>query len=99
MTDDEWVAGWVRTLGVRFGGDALHEVDENGDLLEDDTLLLLMNAHTEPVDFQLPGGDGVSWEVLVDTCAPDGRSTARHEAGSRVPICDRALLLLRRPSG
>jgi isoamylase len=99
MTDDEWDAGWVRTLGVRFGGDALHEVDDNGDLVVDDTLLLLMNAHTEPVDFRLPGGDGVVWDVLVDTCAPDGRSDARHEAGSVVPICDRGLLLLRRPSG
>jgi hypothetical protein len=40
-------------MGVRFAGDALHEVDEDGDLLEDDTLLLLLNAHTEAVDFQL----------------------------------------------
>jgi isoamylase len=99
MTDEEWDAGWVRTLGVRFAGDALSEVDENGDLVEDDTLLLLMNAHTEPVDFRLPGDDGVVWDVLVDTCAQDGRSDARLEAGSVVPICDRGLLLLRRPSG
>jgi isoamylase len=99
MTDREWDADWVRTMGVRFAGDALHETDENGDLLEDDTLLLLLNAHTGPVDFQLPGDAGVMWEVLVDTCSPDGRSTARHAAGTSVPICDRALLLLRRPSG
>jgi isoamylase len=99
MTDQEWDADWVRTMGVRFAGDALHEVDENGDLLEDDTLLLLLNAHTEAIDFRLPGDEGVIWDVLVDTCSPDGRSDARHEAGAIVPICDRALLLLRRPSG
>jgi hypothetical protein len=35
----------------------------------------------------------------VDTCKPDGRSDARHQAGAVVPICDRGLMLLRRPSG
>jgi isoamylase len=99
MTDEEWGEGWVRTLGVRFGGDALGEVDENGDLLEDDTLLLLLNAHSEAVEFTLPGGESVMWDVLVDTCASDGRSDARHAAGSAVTLHDRALLLLRRPSG
>jgi isoamylase len=99
MTDEEWDAGWVRTMGVRLAGDALHEVDENGDLLEDDTLLLLLNAHTEAVPFTLPGEEGVVWEVLVDTCAPDGRSTERHAAGAVIELCDRTLMLLSRPSG
>jgi isoamylase len=98
MTDDEWDTGWARTLGVRLAGDALGEVDENGDLLEDDTLLLLMNAHHESVPFRLPGGDGVIWDVLVDTTAADGRSAAKHGAGSTLELRDRSLLLLRRPS-
>jgi isoamylase len=99
MTDHEWNAGWVRTLGVRLAGDALGEVDENGDLLQDDTLLLLLNAHTEPVRFTLPGEPGVVWEVLVDTVAEDGRSTEQHLAGAGVTLLDRTLMLLRRPSG
>jgi isoamylase len=98
MTDDEWNAGWVRTLGVRFGGDALGEVDENGDLREDDTLLLLLNAHTEAVEVRLPGEPGMVWDVLVDTCTTDGRSDATHDAGACIQLCDRALMLLRRPS-
>ncbi|HSJ07133.1 MAG TPA: glycogen debranching protein GlgX [Longimicrobiales bacterium] len=99
MTDAEWHAGWVRTMGVRLAGDALVEVDEDGDLMYDDTLLLLLNAHTGAVDFRLPGEPGVVWEVLVDTSATDGRSTDRHDAGSTIPLCDRSLMLLRRPSG
>lgn len=99
MTDEEWDAGWVRTLGVRFGGDALGEVGEDGELLEDDTLLLLMNAHVEDVPFRLPGRAGMTWEVVVDTTSPDGRSEARHEAGATVRLRDRSLMLLRRPSG
>jgi isoamylase len=99
MSDAEWEAGWVRALGVCFAGDALGEVDEHGALLEDDTLLLLLNAHTEPVPFRLPGGEDRVWEVLVDTGAPDGRSDARYAAGAVVQLCDRGLLLLWRPSG
>jgi isoamylase len=99
MSDNEWDADWTRTLGVRFAGDALGEVDANGELLEDDTLLLLMNAHTEPVPFRLPGADGVVWDVLVDTAREDGRSDARCHAGAVVLLCDRGLMLLRRPSG
>jgi isoamylase len=99
MSDAEWDSGWVRALAVRFGGDALAEVDDNGDILEDDTLLLMMNAHTEAVTFKLPGQRGIIWDVLVDTAAPTGRSDARHEAGSVVRVSDRGLMLLRRPVG
>ncbi|HSJ24653.1 MAG TPA: glycogen debranching protein GlgX [Longimicrobiales bacterium] len=98
MDDREWSEGWVRTVGVRFGGDALGEMGEDGELLRDDTLLLLMNAHVEPVPFTLPGEDQIVWEVVVDTTAADGRSDASHDAGSVVTIQDRALMLLRRPS-
>jgi isoamylase len=99
MTDEEWEAHWGRTLGVRLAGDALHEMDENGEFVEDDTLLLLLNAHTEPVDFRLPGEPGIVWDVLVDTCSTDGRSDARHDSGTVLPLAERSLLLLRRPSG
>jgi isoamylase len=99
MTDREWESGWVRTLGVRLAGDALGEVGEDGELEQDDTFLLLVNSHTEPVDFTLPGLDGVEWEVVVDTTVADGRSDARYASGAPVCLCDRALLLLRRPSG
>jgi isoamylase len=99
MSDDEWNADWVRTLAVRFGGDALGEVGENGELLRDDTLLLIMNAHADVVPFTLPGQNGVVWEVLVDTTAANGRSDCRHDAGSAVAVPARTLLLLSRPSG
>jgi isoamylase len=99
MSDEEWSAGWVRTLGVRFGGDALAEMDQDGHILQDDTLLLLMNAHVEAVPFKLPGEKGITWEVLVDTQQRSGRSDAWHAAGETIMLPDRTLMLLRRPSG
>jgi isoamylase len=100
MTDEEWAAGWNRVLGVMLAGDALGEVDENGDLVVDDTLLLLMNANTGPVEFRLPPHEGGRWEVLVDTSRPDGVQTGEvHAPGAVAALPDRSLLLLRALNG
>jgi isoamylase len=97
MTDREWEVGWTRTLAVMLGGDALGEVDTEGRLLKDDTLLILMNAHTDAVAFRLPGSQHDEWEQVVDTAreAPGPRST--HKGGSKVQLADRSLRLLRLP--
>ncbi|HEX2166745.1 MAG TPA: glycogen debranching protein GlgX [Longimicrobiales bacterium] len=96
MTDAEWRAGWNRALSVMLAGDALGEVDEEGNLVVDDTLLLLLNAHTEPVQFKLPAHNGGRWEVLVDTSRPDGVETGEvHTSADAVSLPDRSLRLLR----
>jgi glycogen operon protein len=98
MTDAEWAAGWNRAMGVMLAGDALGEVDEAGSLVVDDTLLLLLNAHTQPVDFTIPAHHGGSWEVLIDTAKSEGvEKGSSHAAGSVVTLSDRSLLLLRLP--
>ncbi|MGH7447974.1 MAG: glycogen debranching protein GlgX, partial [Longimicrobiales bacterium] len=95
MTDEEWGAGWNRAMGVMLAGDALGEVDEDGNLVVDDTLLLLLNAHTEPVRFRLPAHNGGRWEVLIDTSRPDGIETREgYPPGAVVALRDRSLLLL-----
>src|SRR5262249_31857605 len=76
MSDEDWSAGFVRTLGVRLAGDLIGEVDERGEPLAGDTLLLLLSAHHEPVAFTLPAaGPGYGWERLFDT-AEAGASSA-----------------------
>src|SRR5581483_2021309 len=70
MTDEEWSTVWVRTLGMRLGGDAIPSLDENGKPVEDETLLVLLNAHWEAVPFVLPQRPASGhWELLVDTAA------------------------------
>ena len=54
MSDKAWGAGFVRSLGVRLAGDVIGDVDERGDLIVGETLLLLLNAHHEPIPFTLP---------------------------------------------
>ncbi|MCL5742584.1 MAG: glycogen debranching protein GlgX [Acidobacteria bacterium] len=97
MTDEEWDAGWVRCLGVELSGETLEDVNENGDPIEDDTLLLLLNPHDEPIKFYLPDSHpGRRFAVIVDTMRPDlqdGSGVLR--GGEPLELAPRSVALLR----
>ena len=71
MTDEAWNRRVVRCLGVRLAGDVIDEVDERGEPIVGDTLLLLLNADKEVVPFTLPETTlEERWETLIDTADP-----------------------------
>ena len=43
MTDADWHSETARCLGIRLSGDQIDEVDELGQPITDDTMLLLLN--------------------------------------------------------
>jgi isoamylase len=96
MTDEEWAAGWQRTLGMRLDGDALEVLDDRGRRMKDDTFLLLLNAHHEPVPFMLPAFvSDAAWTVVVDTNRPDLEPGKEQLAGHQeVTLGARSLLML-----
>ena len=68
MTQDDWQLGYVRCLGVRLAGDRIDEKDHLGNAVRDDTFLILMNAHHEPIPFTLPAHvPSVRWQLVLDT--------------------------------
>ena len=68
MTEEEWNQGWVRCLGLLQNGETLNDADPNGEPLMDDTFLLMLNCHHEPIQFYLPASPKQQgWEVVVDT--------------------------------
>ncbi len=95
MTDEAWNAGFVKCLGVRLAGDLIGEVDERGEPIVGDTLLLLLNAHWEPIPFTLPAHkDGQHWELVLDTARPT-RRPARRTRGRPYDLRDRSLAVFR----
>jgi glycogen operon protein len=73
MTDEAWNAPFVRCLAVRLSGDAIDELDKRGERIIGDTLLVLMNAHGEPIPFALTRErPGHAWKRLLDTADPEG---------------------------
>src|SRR5207245_8806235 len=68
MSDQDWNAGFVRCLGMRLAGDLIGDVDERGEPVVGETLLLLLNAHHEATPFALPATRAEHhWERLLDT--------------------------------
>ena len=94
MTDEDW-AGYVRCFGVRLAGDLIGDVDERGEPIVGDTLLLLLNAHHEPVPFTLPKTrDEHNWEQLLDTAAEPAENRI-FQMGTTYPLDGRAVVVLR----
>ena len=99
MTDDDWNNGFARCLGLRLAGDAIEEVDARGNRILDDTLLTLLNAHHEPVNFVLPAHRRkVRWEVVFDTKEEKIKHRQRLiRGGTEYPLEARSMVLLRLP--
>ena len=101
MTDEDWHAGYARSLGIFLNGEGIPERDALGERIVDDSFLLLFNAHHQPVPFTLPGeAYGRAWEVVVDTADPLRARAVRRQrdavAGGRLRIVARSLLVLRK---
>jgi len=98
MTDMEWNQSFARCLGLFLAGGAIDEHDERGNLIKDDNLILLLNAHHEPIPFTLPGNPpNARWEVLVDTGSEDGRDSHGrfYHSNGEFLLGKRSLVLLR----
>jgi glycogen operon protein len=97
MTDEEWSAGWVRCFGVQLSGETLEDVNERGQPVEDDTLLLLLNPHHEPIDFYLPNSHpDRKWGLMVDTHRPElEEGESAYDGGTALRLEPRSVALLR----
>jgi glycogen operon protein len=96
MSDDDWNV-FTRCLGLRLAGDAIADVDDEGQPVTDDTLLLLINAHWEPIGFVLPAHQrSVRWEALLDTRDAAGQPRLRpFRGGQTYQLEARSLALFR----
>jgi isoamylase len=67
MTEQDWTS-YNRCFGLQLSGDAIEEVDAKGERIVGETLMILLNAHHEPLDFVLPAHrPEAQWRPLVDT--------------------------------
>ena len=57
-----------KTIGALFNGLAINEMDEKGNPVMGDTMLLLLNGHFKQVTFKLPALESdENWELLIET--------------------------------
>ena len=99
MSDEDWNNSEARCFGLRLAGDAIEELDDRGNRIVDDTLLILLNAHHEPIPFTLPAHRRkVRWEVVFDTFESSiARKKQQMRGGEVYDLKDRSLVVLRLP--
>jgi len=94
MTEDHWHDPNARCLGMLMDGRAQPTgIRRKG---EDVTLLLIVNAHNDAVNFRLPEvAQGTAWNCLVDTNRPDLRGNDIHPFNSDFLVTGHSLLLMK----
>jgi isoamylase len=95
MAADDWNASQARSLGVFLNGSAITEPGLQGESVQDQDFLLLVNADSAAITFTLPGASfGAGWDVVVDTSCARGEP-GPIACGARVAVAGRAMMVLR----
>jgi isoamylase len=93
MTDEDWSNSETRSLGVFLAGEGIDEPDGDGNPLSDDDFLLLVNSHSEPIDFALPFAKADRhWQLLIDTS--NDRAEEQRLGGEKTTLAAASLKLL-----
>ncbi len=96
MLDEDWAVGYARSLAVFLNGNAITATGPRGEPIEDDSFLMMFNAHQEPIMFVIPEPmGGSSWTVEIDT-ATDSDRGANVSANDKWEIAPWAVVVLRR---
>jgi isoamylase len=95
MTAEEWNAGWVRCIGLELNGRTLDDVNGVGQPILDETFMMLLNPHHEPIKFYMPRREGTAWEVLLDSAFPGRKEGPVVGAGDPYELIPRSTALLR----
>jgi glycogen operon protein len=98
MTEIDWKTSYTRALAMLIAGRGLDEVDEAGEAIVDDDLLLLINGGHEALDFAMPIFEqpAANWTMVVDTDDDHGQETVLVSGKTR--LAARSLRLYRRPA-
>jgi glycogen operon protein len=104
MSQEDWDAGFAKSLGLYLNGDAIPTLDARGEPIKDDSFLVLFNASEELLDFTVPPLWGERWSVVLDTyealppsLVPEADQRLA-KSGEWVPVESRSLVVLRRLS-
>jgi isoamylase len=102
MSEEDWQAGFAKSLGVFLNGAAIQGTNERGEADRDDSFYAMFNAHHEPLEFTIPEAKwGRRWSVVLDTAEEtdhmaENELGAELEAGGTRQVQPWSVVLLRR---
>jgi glycogen operon protein len=97
MTRKDWQGG-EHVLGMFLNGKEIPMAGPRGDDIEDDSFVVLFNAHHEDRSFTLPRRRfGAQWALELSTADPEAEAgSARYGARTEVPIMAHSIVMLKR---
>jgi isoamylase len=97
MTSRDWQHGEA-VLGMFLNGRAILTPGPRGEEVEDDSFVLLFNAHNEDRPFKLPRRRmGVRWELELTTADPDAPSgSASYTPQEQINVIAHSITILKR---
>jgi isoamylase len=96
MTSRDWDEG-EPVLGMFLNGQAIPALGPHGERVEDDSFLLLFNAHGEDRQFRLPRRIMAErWELELCTADPGARpGSAGYDAGELLTVSSHSITILK----
>jgi len=97
MTSRDWEHGEA-VLGMFLNGEAIASPGPHGEEVEDDSFVLLFNAHAEDREFKLPRRRmGARWELELCTADPNAApGSAGYDAQELINVTAHSITILRR---
>jgi len=94
MTGEQWSDKGMRCFGMLMDGRAQPTgIRQRG---AEATMLLILNAHHDVVQFKLPPhGTGSTWQLLIDTNLPEESESSACSTGQEYAVTGRSVLLFR----
>ena len=85
MSEQDWQAGFAKSLGVFLNGDAIPTPNERGERVVDKSFYVMFNAHHEALSLHAArmrsGGRG--WSEMLNTSDSD-EQMAEEQSGSEI---------------
>lgn len=96
-TDEEWLEGYPKTIGVYLNGDRIPSPNAQGQKIKDDSFLVLFNAYWDLIEFKLPDAmPDREWQLIIDTKEPRFiREERIFGSDQSVPLTARSIIVLR----
>jgi isoamylase len=95
MTEEDWDAGYAKSLAVYLNGHGIRSTDERGEPVLDDCFFLAFNANHDPIEFTLPPSEyAQSWTVVLDTAETAEVEPVELKPGETVTVEGRAIVVL-----
>ena len=83
MSEAHWHTGFSKTFGLMLDGSKLEWLSPEGEVVTDDSFLLLFNGHHEPIEFHLPKSARGDWDFVLTTATEVNDKTKRGHVEAR----------------